>query len=297
MSHIPVLLEESVDLLIRNPGGTYIDGTFGRGGHSARILSKLNKNGKLIAFDKDLDAVNFALSNFKDPRFSIFHGTLNPKHLCKSIQNIEGVLFDFGLCSSQLDIAERGFSFNKDGPLDMRMDQSIAMSAREWLVNASEKEIANVLWEYGEEKHAKSIARLIFDEQQKKPITRTLKLAQLIENHFPRKGKKHPATKCFQAIRIFINNELSDLSENLKTADSLLTSGGRIVAISFHSLEDRKVKEFFKPERGEVHKDIPINPTVTKKYLCIANKIKPRFEEIKSNVRSRSAIMRAYEKV
>ncbi|MEY2972726.1 MAG: 16S rRNA (cytosine(1402)-N(4))-methyltransferase RsmH [Gammaproteobacteria bacterium] len=297
MSHIPVLLEESVDLLIQNPSGTYIDGTFGRGGHSARILSKLNKKGRLIAFDKDLDAVNFATSNFKDTRFSIFHGTLNQRHLSKSIEKIEGILFDFGLCSTQLDIAERGFSFNKDGPLDMRMDQSSAMSAREWLANASEKEISSVLWEYGEEKHANSIARLIFHEQQKNPITTTLKLAQLIENHFPRKGKKHPATKCFQAIRIFINNELSDLSENLKTADSLLTSGGRIVTISFHSLEDRKVKEYFKPERSNMHKDIPINPTVNKKYLCIANKIKPRIEEIRSNVRSRSAIMRAYEKV
>ena len=296
MTHIPVLLEESVDLLVHNPNGTYIDGTFGRGGHSKKILSKLSSKGNLIAFDKDLEAVKFAKSSISDKRFSIFHGTLNSKSIQHLTYGVDGILFDFGLCSTQLDDAERGFSFGKAGPLDMRMNQESGISAMEWLSKATEKEIANVLWKYGEEKHSKSIARLITSAQQRQPITSTTKLAELIEKKFPRVGRKHPATKTFQAIRIYINNEIEDLKINLLTADHLLSSGGIIVTIAFHSLEDREIKEFFKPSRTEVHKDIPLNPIIEKKYNSITNKLKPTPEEILNNQRSRSAILRAYQK-
>ena len=296
MTHIPVLLEESVDLLVHNPNGVYIDGTFGRGGHSKKILSKLSSKGSLIAFDKDLEAVNFAKSTISDKRFSIFHGTLNSKSIKHLAYGVDGILFDFGLCSTQLDEAQRGFSFSKAGPLDMRMNQESGISAMEWLSTATEKEIADVLWKYGEEKHSKSIARLIFNAQQRQPITSTLELAELIEGKFPRVGRKHPATKSFQAIRIYINDEIEDLKINLLTADNLLSSGGIIVTIAFHSLEDREIKEFFKPSRTEIHKDIPLNPIIEKKYNSITNKLKPTAGEIGNNPRSRSAILRAYQK-
>jgi len=296
MTHIPVLLEESVGLLVHNPNGIYIDGTFGRGGHSRKILSKLSSKGSLIAFDKDLEAVNFAKSTITDERFSILHGTLNSRSIQHLTQGVDGILFDFGLCSTQLDEPHRGFSFGKAGPLDMRMNQESGISAMEWLSKATEKEIADILWKYGEEKHSKSIARLITNAQQRQPITSTKELARLIEEKFPRVGRKHPATKTFQAIRIYINNEIEDLKINLLTADNLLSSGGIIVTIAFHSLEDREIKEFFKPSMTEIHKDIPLNPIIEKKYNIITNKLKPAPEEILNNQRSRSAILRAYKK-
>ncbi|MEK9649575.1 MAG: 16S rRNA (cytosine(1402)-N(4))-methyltransferase RsmH [Gammaproteobacteria bacterium] len=296
MTHIPVLLEESVNLLVSNPHGIYIDGTFGRGGHTKKILSKLSSKGSLIAFDKDIDAVEFAKSTITDKRFSIIHGTLTTQSLPHLTQKVDGILFDFGLCSTQLDQADRGFSFNKPGPLDMRMNQTVGISASEWLSEATEKDITEVLSKYGEEKHARSIAKLILNAQQKQPITSTLQLSHLIESRFPRVAKKHPATKSFQAIRIHINNEVEDLKLNLKAADDLLIPEGIIVTIAFHSLEDREIKEFFKPSKTEVHRDIPLNSIINKRYNNIARKIKPSLREVALNQRSRSAVMRAYQK-
>ncbi|MGN0920884.1 MAG: 16S rRNA (cytosine(1402)-N(4))-methyltransferase RsmH [Cellvibrio sp.] len=304
--HITVLLHEAVDALITNPDGFYVDGTFGRGGHSGLIVSKLGSAGKLLAIDKDLAAIAKANETFaQESRFEIAHDSFaSLERLAQErglVGKIDGILLDLGVSSPQLDEAERGFSFMQDGPLDMRMDQSRGESAADWINTAEEDDIAFVLREYGEEKFAKRMARAIVTERIKTPFTRTAHLASVIKEANPAWEKgKHPATRAFQAIRIYINRELTDLESVLAQAVKVLAPGGRLVVISFHSLEDRLVKRFIrKQEQGDaVPKGLPIfDAQLNKTMRSIGKAIKASDEEVKANVRSRSAVMRVAEKL
>ena len=254
--HISVLLNESIDGLAIKPDGVYIDGTFGRGGHSRVILSKLNENGRLYSIDRDPQAIAEA-AKINDPRFTIIHGPFSgvaqyaEQH--DLVGKVDGVLFDLGVSSPQLDDAERGFSFMKDGPLDMRMDPTSGMPVSQWLLEADLDDITWVIREFGEDKHARRIAKAIVahrDDEEKEPLTRTSHLAKLISEAAPKsfKEKKHPATRSFQAFRIYINSELEEIDIALKGALSVLAVGGRLSVISFHSLEDRMVKRFIRKE-------------------------------------------------
>ena len=303
--HITVLLHEAVDALVQDKDGLYIDCTFGRGGHSRLILEKLSENGRLIGIDKDPRAIATANELAKeDSRFSICHGSFAQMATWLE-QNgegrpVAGILMDLGVSSPQLDEAERGFSFMNDGPLDMRMNTESGLTAAQWVASAKEEEIANVLYEYGEERYSRRLAKAIVMRRTQEPFERTLDLAQVIKDAHPKWEKgKHPATKSFQAIRIFLNNELGDLTGGLETATDLLAKHGRLVVISFHSLEDRMVKRFIRDkEKGpQLPPDIPIMasdyPIVLKH---IGKAIKPSKEEVQANIRSRSAVMRVAEK-
>ncbi len=253
--HVSVLLHESVDGLAIKPDGIYIDGTFGRGGHSRLILSQLGENGRLYSIDRDPQAIAEA-QKINDPRFEIIHGPFSgmEKYMEERdlIGRVDGVLLDLGVSSPQLDDAERGFSFMRDGPLDMRMDPTSGQSAAEWLAEAEADDIAWVLKEFGEERFAKRIARGIVEHREnpeKEPLTRTRQLASLIAEVSPFKDKhKHPATRSFQAIRIYINSELDEIQTALNGAVNILAPEGRLSVISFHSLEDRMVKRFIRKE-------------------------------------------------
>lgn len=304
--HITVLLHEAVDALVTEPNGFYIDGTFGRGGHSALVLSRLSVDGNLMAIDKDLAAIETANTRFAtEPRFSIEHGSF--AQLAEFVEargltgKVMGVLLDLGVSSPQLDEAERGFSFMHDGPLDMRMDQTRGMSAAEWINTAAEDDIAFVLKEYGEERFAKRMARAVVTERAKTPFTRTKHLAEVIKEANPAWEKgKHPATRAFQAIRIFINNELGDLDDVLEQAIQVLAPGGRLVVISFHSLEDRAVKRFIRrQEQGDpVPRGLPIrDDQLNKRVRSIGKAIKASDAEVAANQRSRSAVMRIAKKL
>lgn len=308
--HYSVLLKESVDALVINPNGIYVDGTFGRGGHSREILSQLGERGMLIAFDKDPDAVRAGLElQQEDSRFQIVHESFaaleNLTNLAKGVaaplQKIDGVLLDLGVSSPQLDVAERGFSFLKEGPLDMRMDNSRGQTAAEWINSAEEREIAFVLKEYGEERFSKRMARAVLQERERMPITSTLTLANVIREANPRWEKgKHPATRAFQAIRIYINEELTDLSRVLSAGASLLLPGGRFVVISFHSLEDRIVKRFFRDQsRGkQFPRGVPVTDDMLERTLKVLGRhSKASSGEVQENVRSRSAVIRVAEKL
>lgn len=306
MTHITVLLHEAVTALITDDSGFYIDGTFGRGGHSALILESLGANGCLLAIDKDLAAVAVAHARFgQDARFSIAHNSF--AELADEVAQrdmtgkVSGVLLDLGVSSPQLDEAERGFSFQSDGPLDMRMDQTRGQSAAEWVNSASEDELVWVLREYGEERFAKRMARALIAERQHTPFTRTRHLAEVIKEANPAWEKgKHPATRAFQAIRIQINSELRDLDLVLTQALQVLAPGGRLVVISFHSLEDRMVKRFMRrQEQGDVLPlGVPVRDEQLNRKLRICSKaIKASAAEIELNVRSRSAVMRVAEKI
>ncbi len=304
--HFSVLLAESVEALVVDPNGMYVDGTFGRGGHSRAILARLGEAGRLLAFDKDPQAVaaGEALQQ-EDPRFAIVHASFaqlreQVEALALSRQ-VDGVLLDLGVSSPQLDQAERGFSFMQDGPLDMRMDPTSGLSAAEWLNSAKEQDIAQVLFDFGEERFGRRIARAIVAERQKQPFTRTKQLADVVAAANPKwERDKNPATRSFQAIRIFINRELEDLQIALAAAMQVLKPGGRLVVISFHSLEDRIVKRFFKEGfRGEdFPKGLPITVAMLDRKLDILGKPqKASAAEIARNVRSRSAVMRVAEKL
>ncbi len=304
-THIPVLLNEAIDALQVHPNHTYLDGTFGRGSHSRAILDRLQGTGALIAFDKDKAAFDYAQEHFKDNNFFCVQESFAKMKQCihndfSHMTPIRGVLFDLGVSSPQLDDARRGFSFMKDGPLDMRMNHQIAMTASEWLMEADVSDIKYVLKVYGEEKFATRIARAIVEQRKETPITTTLQLAKLIEDAVPVKDKyKHPATRSFQAIRIHINEELSDLETGLQSAYDLLEPGGRLAVISFHSLEDRIVKRYFKKmSRGdEFPADLPITQDLIQpKLKLIGRAKKPTQEEVEKNPRSRSAILRVAEK-
>ncbi len=304
--HVTVLLHEAVDALVTDPAGFYVDGTFGRGGHSALALQKLSADGRLLGIDKDLAAIATAKTRFAgDARFDIAHGSF--AELASLIEargmtgKVSGVLLDLGVSSPQLDEAERGFSFQNDGPLDMRMDQTRGQSAADWVNSASEDDIIWVLREYGEEKFAKRMAKAIITERQKTPFTRTKHLAEVIKEANPAWEKgKHPATRAFQAIRIQVNNELTDLEAVLDQALAVLAPAGRLVVISFHSLEDRVVKRFIRrQEQGDqVPKGLPIrDEQLNKRMRSCGKAIKASDAEVSVNVRSRSAVMRVAEKL
>lgn len=305
-AHYSVLLGESVDSLITEPSGVYIDGTFGRGGHSRAVLEKLSPEAQLIAFDKDPEAIEVgkALSD-EDNRFSIVHDSFASMQKVAQqrqlVGRVDGVLLDLGVSSPQLDRAERGFSFINDGPLDMRMDSSKGQSAADFINGAKEAEIARVLKEYGEERFSRRIAGAIVRRRVEKPFKRTLDLADVITKANPRwERDKNPATRAFQGIRIHVNGELDDLSAALPAALSILRPGGRLVVISFHSLEDRIVKRFFK--EGAKGKSLPANLPIPdieleKTLRIITKPIKATDEELGENIRSRSAIMRIAEKL
>lgn len=304
--HITVLLNEAVAALVTDTAGFYVDGTFGRGGHSALVMQQLSADGRLLGIDKDLAAIATAKTRFaNDARFAIAHGSF--AELAQLVAErdmtgkVAGVLLDLGVSSPQLDEAERGFSFMQDGPLDMRMDQTCGQSAADWVNTASEDDITWVFKEYGEERFAKRMARAIIAERQKTPFTRTKHLAEVIKEANPAWEKgKHPATRAFQAIRIQVNNELTDLDSVLEQALAVLAPGGRLVVISFHSLEDRAVKRFIRrQELGDpVPKGLPIrDDQLNKRMRSLGKAIKASDEEVNANVRSRSAVMRVAEKL
>jgi len=304
--HSTVLLKEAVDGVAIDADGLYIDGTFGRGGHTAELLSRLSEKGSVIAIDKDLDAIAAGQARFaEEDRLTLVHASF--AELAEIVKQagkhgeVAGVLLDLGVSSPQLDVAERGFSFLRDGPLDMRMDTSKGLSAAEWLASADEQDIAKVIKEYGAERFARRMAAAIVRERAEKPIERTVQLAKILADAHPAWERgKHPATKAFQAIRIFINRELADLEDLLQQVIDSLTVGGRLVVISFHSLEDRRVKRFIRDqERGiKLPKNIPI-PDVDRgvRLVKVGKAIKPAAIEVENNVRSRSAVMRIAERV
>lgn len=306
--HITVLLDEAVESLAVRADGCYLDGTFGRGGHSRLILQHLGEEGRLLGFDKDPQAIatGQALAA-EDGRFVIVQRSF-AEMACELVERslsgkVDGVLLDLGVSSPQLDDAERGFSFLNDGPLDMRMDPTRGVSAAQWIATAPEDEIARVLKEYGEERFAKRMARAVVQRRVEKPFERTSDLAAVLTAANPAWEKgKNPATRAFQGIRIHVNNELGDLERGLDAALENLAIGGRLVVISFHSLEDRIVKLFMrKHAKGEADKlprNLPIRPPAFDPRLKLLGK--PQFasdEELKANPRSRSAVMRVAEKL
>ena len=297
MLHVPVLLEESLDFLLNDLSGSYLDLTFGRGSHSQEILNRLSPLGKLFAVDRDLEAVSYGKDNIADKRFKIFHANYSQIDVLFSEQQFNGILLDLGTCSTHLDNQSRGFSFQGEGPLDMRMDTSQGFSAASFLNESTQQEISDVIYKYGEEKASRRIAKAIVEFRNHTLIHSTSDLVKIIESVLKRTGKRHPATKTFQAIRIHVNNELEHLEIALGKLSQLLTIKGVIAIISFHSLEDRIVKNFFKPDIQSLPKDIPINNVVKESFHCIKKKIKPSAEEIKRNPRSRSAVMRVYSKL
>ena len=297
MLHVPVLLEESLDFLLHDLSGAYLDLTFGRGSHSQEILNRISPQGSLHAVDRDQEAVLYGKDKIKDSRFSIYHSNYSEIDSLFPQQQFDGILLDLGTCSTHLDDPMRGFSFQSDGPLDMRMDTSSGFSAGEWLNSATEKEISDILYEYGDEKASRKIAKAIVEYRSTRLMETTIELTKTIETVLKRTGKIHPATKSFQAIRIHVNNELHHLKVALSKLNDVLKAGGVIVIISFHSLEDRIVKNFFRPQIKKLPKDIPINISVKETYRCIKKKIKPSTNEIKINPRSRSAIMRVFSKL
>lgn len=305
-AHQPVLFAEAIQGLNIKPDGIYVDGTFGRGGHSSGVLAKLGSSGRLIALDKDPEAIARAKQDpFRDPRFCILHDSF--VSLQSIIQDrgftgkVNGILLDLGVSSPQLDDAMRGFSFNKDGPLDMRMNPQQGVSAATWINQAQEADIANVLWEYGEERYSRRIARGIVYARKKKKFTSTLELAEVIKHSHPKWERRiHPATRSFQAIRIFINRELEELAQFLTQSLEILAVGGRLCVISFHSLEDRMVKRFIRRQAsGDDHPpDLPIQHTEDNRRLRkIGGLVRANAEEININPRARSARLRIAEKI
>ncbi len=296
-THQPVLLKEALHYLNIQPDGYYIDGTFGQGGHAREILKRLGENGKLLAIDKDPAAIRTAEQDpsFQDPRFLIKHGSFTQMQEWVEQAGwqgkVHGILLDLGVSSPQLDIAERGFSFLKEGPLDMRMNPDTGPDAATWIRQVKEQTLAQVLKEYGEERFAKRISSAIVQARKKKKITTTTELAEIIKHACPsRERKKHPATRSFQGIRIFINRELDELHTCLSQCINALAAGGRLIVISFHSLEDRIVKQFMRTQEKM--------PTGEQRFQRITKKaVRPEWPEIKENPRARSAILRVLEKL
>ena len=297
MPHFPVLLEESVDFLVNKKEGTYIDCTYGRGGHTQKILETISSNSQLTSFDKDSDAIEHA-NNIQNTNFKIIQDSFSNINKYFSKDSVDGILYDLGTCSTHFDDASRGFSFRHNGPLDMRFDTKKGKPLKDWINKATENDIKEVLYKYGDEKHAKLISRNIVEYRNQNTLDSTLQLAKLIRDIYPdRKNKIHPATKSFQAFRIHLDDELTELSDSLIHAKSLLKKNGIVVVISFHSLEDNIVKNFFKAEIKNYPKDIPINNEEFKEFECIAKKVRPSAKEIELNKRSRSAIMRVFKKL
>lgn len=306
-SHISVLLDEAIQALAIDPDGIYIDCTFGRGGHSTQIMSQLSEKGRLIAIDRDPTAISAAEKFKDDPRFTIEHvGFADLTEVAQKngvTGQVSGILFDLGVSSPQLDEAERGFSFMNDGPLDMRMDTTRGETAAQWLARADVEDISWVLKTFGEEKHAWRIANAIVDSREESPLTRTGQLAALIKKTAPqREIKKHPATRSFQAIRMYINSELDQIEKALAASLDVLAVGGRLAVISFHSLEDRLTKQFMKKhsQGRQVPRGMPIIESELqkgKKLSLVGNKTKPSKDEVTRNVRSRSSVLRVAQRL
>ncbi|QLH41543.1 MAG: 16S rRNA (cytosine(1402)-N(4))-methyltransferase RsmH [Coxiellaceae bacterium] len=307
MKHQPVLFAEVIAQLAIKPDGIYVDATFGRGGHARAILAQLGPSGRLLAIDRDPEAVAAAAVDpvFQDPRFVIRQGSFAMLAEFVRQQGVEGkvdgILFDLGVSSPQLDDPKRGFSFQQDSPLDMRMDPTSGVSAAEWLNKVDETELANVLYEYGEERFSRRIARRIVEARQAAPITTTKQLVEIIIAAQPhRERHKHPATRSFQAIRIFINQELTALRVALDQAVAVLAKGGRLLVISFHSLEDRIVKQFMRRMSHGLDEwaKLPVLPPDFITPLRVLGKaVKPGPAELATNPRARSAILRVAEKI
>ncbi|MEO8003372.1 MAG: 16S rRNA (cytosine(1402)-N(4))-methyltransferase RsmH [Betaproteobacteria bacterium] len=302
--HQTVLLEEAVEALRIRPDGIYVDATFGRGGHSRAILQRLGKDGKLVAFDRDPEAVTHAQA-IEDPRFAVVHagfGGLKDVLLERGVEHVDGVLFDLGVSSPQIDEAQRGFSFRFDGPLDMRMDTSRGQTAAQWLDSASELEIGGVIRRYGEDRFAKQIARAIVAARSGGPVDRTRQLAQIVAKAVPaREPRQDPATRTFQALRIHINKELEELEVALPRSVEMLADGARLVVISFHSLEDRIVKQFMRAESqpAAVPRRLPLRAAEMprSRMKLVGKAIRATDAEVQANPRSRSAIMRVAERL
>ena len=300
--HRPVLLEEVLEHLRIVKGGIYVDCTFGRGGHDRAVLSKLDERGGLLAIDKDPEAVEAARDLHEhDPRFTIERGSFTMLERLAERSGISGkvngILFDLGISSPQLEVPARGFSFLHEGPLDMRMDPTAGKSAAEWLATAHQEEIAEIMWRFGEERFAKRIARAIVEARRTTPITTTRQLAAIVARASPTQQRIHPATRCFQAIRIFLNQELAELSMALPQAVRVLAPGGRLLGISFHSLEDRIVKRFMRDQaRGG---DYRVATPAEKRYptLRLIGKFRASRWEVMSNPRARSALLRVAERL
>jgi 16S rRNA (cytosine1402-N4)-methyltransferase len=300
--HISVLLNETLDLLVSNPDGIYIDGTLGRGGHSVEILKRLSPEGRLIGLDRDLEAIertNEILEPFGEQVQRVHGNFADMQALCAQVgvAEVDGILLDLGVSSPQLDVAERGFSFGKDGPLDMRMDQSKGRSALDWVNEEDEQMLADVIYRFGEDRDSRRIARAIVRAREDHRIERTLELAEIVEKaKGGRRGPTHPATKTFQALRMAVNAELESLEQGLGAGLSMLREGGRMAVITFHSLEDRIVKEFFKrhtvkreslQQGGErLIYDEPAVRLINRKPVTAAK------QELMENPRSRSAKLR-----
>ena len=305
-AHRTVLLDEAVDALGlegARADGIYIDGTFGRGGHSRLILSRLGPGARLFGFDKDLQAIATA-AEIEDPRFSIIHdsfATMRSALAARGVAQVDGILLDLGISSPQVDDAARGFSFRNDGPLDMRMDTTRGMSAAQWLAIETEQQLEKVIRDYGEERFAFQIAKAIVARRAVEPISSTRQLAGIVANAVKTREKgKDPATRTFQAIRIFINQELEDLAAGLSEAYAMLAPGARMVVISFHSLEDRIVKQFFasKAKVEQPDRRLPIRAVdLPQPLMKLVAKMKPSEQEVAENPRARSAVMRVAERL
>lgn len=306
--HKPVLFNEVLQSMQIKPDGIYVDGTYGRGGHSEAILAQLSEYGRLLVMDKDPQAIADAkLKHADDKRVTVIHDDYAQmaQHMERLglQQLVDGVLLDLGVSSPQLDDASRGFSFQNNGPLDMRMNPDVGVSAAEWLMTASEKEISDVLWQLGEERFSRRIAGKIVEFRRLQPLSDTLTLAELIRSCVPaNKEKKHPATRSFQAIRIKINSELEYVQKVLEDIFDVLKIGGRVLVISFHSLEDRIVKRFFRKhaQQAALPKGLPLREQdipVTIRLKTIGKAIKATQQELLHNARSRSAVLRIAERV
>jgi len=302
LRHIPVMLNEAVEGLAVREGGHYLDGTFGRGGHARAVLSRLGPNGRLLLMDRDPQAIATAQKEFAgDPRVSIRHANFSTlAEWDETAEGLDGVLLDLGVSSPQLDEAVRGFSFMADAPLDMRMDPTQGESAADFLARADEREIADVLWTFGEERFSRKIARAIVERRGESPITRTGELAALIERVVGRREPgKHPATRSFQALRIRVNGELDALQRGLNAALARLKTGGRLAVISFHSLEDRAVKLFIRDHSGRVQgsRRGPPVAAAPARLAAVGKAQFPSDAEQAANPRARSAVLRVAEKL
>jgi len=299
-SHVPVLLAETLEGIRVWSEGIYLDGTYGRGGHARAVLARLGPKGRLLVMDRDPDAIADAQKELgQDPRVAIRHATfagLSDWEETKS--GLDGVLFDLGVSSPQLDEPARGFSFQADGPLDMRMDPTRGASASDWLAGAGEAEIADVLWQLGEERMSRRIARAIVSARGSVPLKTTRQLADLVAKTIGhRERNKHPATRTFQALRIFINDELGQLERGLEAATSRLKPGGRLAVISFHSLEDRAVKQFIRGEEApRVRRGLPQPDAVPSPLVAVGKAIFASETEVDANPRARSAVLRVARK-
>ena len=304
--HVPVLLDEAVEALAVVPGGRYVDATYGRGGHSGRLLERLGPTGGLLALDRDPEAVSDARARFGgDPRFAVVRADFAALGEVLRGEDgwhgaVDGLLLDIGVSSPQLDVAERGFGFSRDGALDMRMDPDSGLSAAEWLADVDEEELAGVIREYGEERHARRIARAIVAARDAAPLTRTGQLAEIVKEAHPRwERHHHPATRTFQAIRIRVNDELGALRAALAEAAAALRVGGRLAIISFHSLEDRIVKRALRrpPPDARVPRHLPQPPAAAHPWRALGKGVQASDAELDRNPRARSATLRVAERV